>query len=94
MFIFIDESGSTNRKAGQRYLVVAFALMNTRQFAEEIIIQIRDKCKEQGQPVKIRELKYHNLTPFQREIAVKIINSNYRNFYVCFLMWIRQVARW
>ncbi len=84
MFIFIDESGTTDEKSKQKFLVVAFALAGNRQFADSLIFDIKDKCKAKGKPVNQRELKYHDLTPFQREIAVQAINSKYRNFYLCF----------
>jgi len=84
MFIFIDESGSTDRKNDQKFLVVAFVLSKNRQFAEDLILEIRDKCEAKGKPITQRELKYHDLAPFQREIAVRAINARYRNFFVCF----------
>jgi len=84
MFIFIDESGSTYAKSDQKFLVVAFALMNNHQFADELIFEIKRRCNAKGKAIKKKELKYHDLTPFQREIAVQTINSKYRNFYVCF----------
>ncbi len=84
MFIFIDESGTTDEKNKQKFLVVAFALAGNRQFADNLIFDIKDRCKAKGKPINKRELKYHDLTPFQREIAVQTINSKYRNFYLCF----------
>ena len=84
MFIFIDESGSTDEKSDQKFLVVAFALVGNRQFADELIFEIKDKCKAKGKPINKKELKYHDLAPFQREIAVQTINSKYKKFYVCF----------
>lgn len=85
MLIFIDESGLTDIRTEQRYLVVAFALMKNRAFADELIFDIKDRCKAKGKPVKKREIKYHALEPFQKEVAVRCINSKYRNFYVCFI---------
>jgi hypothetical protein len=84
MFIFIDESGRTDLRSKQHYLVVAFALMKNREFAESLIFQIKDTCKAKGKPIKVREVHYHDLEPLQREVAVQVINSKYRNFYVCF----------
>lgn len=84
MFIFVDESGVTDEKSRQKFLVVAFVLSGNRQFVDELVFEIRDKCKARGKPVVGRELKYHDLAPFQREIAVQVINSRYRNFFVCF----------
>lgn len=81
MFIFIDESGSTYEKTQQKFLVVALALTENRKYPEDLIFKIKDKCKASGKPVLKRELKYHDLTPFQREIAVSQINSEYRNFF-------------
>lgn len=85
LFIFVDESGLTNVETKQHYLVVAFALMHNRDFPDKLIFQIKDECKKKGRPVKSREVKYHDLSPFQREIAVRILNSNYRNFYIAFV---------
>lgn len=85
MFIFIDESGITDVKTKQKYLVVAFALMRNRAFADELIFEIKDKCKAKGKPVKKKEIKYRALEPFQKEVAVQLINSRYRNFYICFI---------
>ena len=85
MFIFIDESGLTDAKSEQRYLIVAFAIMNNKAFADELIFSIRDKCQRSGKPIKKKEIKYHDLEPLQKEIAVQTINSRYRNFYICFI---------
>ena len=85
MFIFIDESGITDAKGRQQFLVVSFVLMNNRAFSEELIVGIKDACAKKGKPIKNKEVKYHDLTAFQKEIAVKAINSNYRNFYLCFV---------
>ena len=85
MFIFIDESGLTDAKSNQKYLVVAFALMNNRAFADELIFTIKDRCQKKGKPINRHEIKYHDLEPLQKEIAVQSINSRYRNFYVCFV---------
>ena len=84
MFIFIDESGTTDEKNRQKYLVVSFVLLKNRAFADELIFEIRDTCKKKDKPITKKELKYHDLEPFQHEIAVQVINSKYRNFYVCF----------
>ncbi len=84
MFIFIDESGSTDLHSKQRFLVVAFAIMKNRDFSEQLIFEIKDKCKQKGKPIVKKEVKYHNLDSFQREIAVQILNSRYKKFYVCF----------
>ena len=84
MFIFIDESGNTDAKSNQKFLVVAFVLLKNRDFADQLIFEIRDICKKKGKPIAKKELKYHSLEPFQREIAVQTINPKYRNFYVCF----------
>jgi hypothetical protein len=43
-----------------------------------------DEPLQKGKPITSKEVKYHDLTPFQREIAVQRINSRYRNFYVCY----------
>ncbi|MBS3068572.1 DUF3800 domain-containing protein [Candidatus Micrarchaeota archaeon] len=85
MFIFVDESGVTNLKSKQKYLVVAFALMNNRAFADELIFEIKDKCNKKGKPINNREVKYHDLEPLQKEVAVQTVNSRYRNFYICFV---------
>jgi len=85
MFIFIDESGLTDVNTEQRFLVVAFALMRNRAFADELVFGIKDKCKEIGKPIKRKEIKYRALDLQQKEIAVKMINSKYHNFYVCFI---------
>ncbi len=85
MFIFVDESGVTDLKSKQKYLVVAFALMNNRAFADELIFEIKDKCNKKGKPISRREVKYHDLEPLQKEVAVQTINSKYRNFYICFV---------
>jgi hypothetical protein len=84
MYIFVDESGTTDEKNFQGFLVVAFALSANRAFAEQLILSIKDRCKVKGKPINNKELKYHDLTPFQREIAIKGINSDYKNFYLCF----------
>lgn len=84
MYIFIDESGTTDKKNKQGFLVLAFVLASNRAFVDELILSIKDQCKAKGKPIHSREVKYHDLTPFQREIAVKKINSKYRRFYVCF----------
>lgn len=84
MYIFIDESGNTDKKNDQKFLVVAFAVSRNRQFAEDLIIEIRDRCKAKGKPIGTKELKYHDLDSFQKEIAVQAINGKYRNFFVCF----------
>ncbi|GEM_PF-2181922 len=84
IFIFIDESGSTDEKSRQKYLVVSFVLLKNRDFADQLIFEIRDKCKAKGKPIAKKELKYHNLEPFQREIAVQAIISRFRNYYLCF----------
>jgi hypothetical protein len=84
MFIFIDESGITDVKSEQKYLVVAFALMRNRAFADELIFEIKDKCKKKGKQIKY-EVKYHSLEPLQKEVAIDCINSRYRNFYICFI---------
>ena len=65
MFIFIDESGLTDVTTEQKYLVVAFALMRNRAFAEELIFGIKDKCKEIGKPIKRKEIKVAEETPPQ-----------------------------
>jgi hypothetical protein len=85
MFIFIDESGSTDIRSSQRYLIVAFAFMNNRDFAERLIFEIKDQCKAKGKPIRSKEVRYHDLEPLQKEIAVQILNSKYRDFYICFL---------
>lgn len=85
MFIFIDESGLTDVKSKQRYLVVAFAIMKNRAFAEELIFDIKDKCRVKGKPVKKKEIHFHDLEPLQKEVAVQTLNSRYRNFYICFV---------
>ena len=85
MFIFIDESGVTDLKSTQQYLVVAFVLIKNRAFAEELIFEIKDKCNKKGKPINKKEIKYHNLTQLQKEIAVQVINSKFRNFYICFI---------
>lgn len=85
MFIFIDESGITNLKSNQKYLVVSFAIMKNKAFAEEIIFEIKDKCKSKGKPIKKKEVRFHDLEPLQKEIAVQVINSKYRKFYICFV---------
>ncbi len=84
MYIFVDESGTTDEKNKQKFLVIAFALSSNRDFPEKLILKIKDQCKIKGKPIHRKELKYHELTPFQKEIAVKQINSSYRNFYICF----------
>jgi hypothetical protein len=84
VFIFIDESGTTDAKSNQKFLVVAFVPLKNRDFADQLIFEIRDICKKRGRPITKKELKYHSLEPFQREIAVQTINSKYRNFHVCF----------
>lgn len=84
MYIFVDESGSTDKKNKQEFLVVAFALSNNRAFVEELIFSIKDKCKSKGKPILRKEVKWHELTQFQKEIAIKEVNTRYRNFYVCF----------
>jgi len=84
MFIFIDESGTTDAKCNQKFLVVAFVLLRNRDFADRLIFEIRDLCGKKGKPINKKELRYHDLEPFQREIAVQAINSKYRNFYICF----------
>lgn len=85
LFIFIDESGLTDIKSHQRYFVLAFALMNNAAFAEELIFEIKDRCMRKGRPIIAREVKYHELSPLQKEITVEVLNSRYRNFYVCFV---------
>jgi hypothetical protein len=85
MFIFIDESGVSDLKSSQKYLIVAFALMGNRAFADELIFEIKDKCKKKGKEIHSKEVKFHDLSPLQREIAVQTINSKYKNFYICFL---------
>jgi hypothetical protein len=85
VFIFIDESGTTDAKSKQRFLVVAFALMRNKAFADELIFKIKDKCNNKGKPIKKKEVRYHDLDSFQKEIAVQTINSKYRNFYICFI---------
>ncbi len=85
LFIFVDESGLTNVETKQHYLVVAFALMHNRDFSDQLIFKIKDECKKKGKPIEPKEVKYHDLSPFQKEIAVQIVNSNYRNFYLAFV---------
>lgn len=84
MFIFIDESGSTDAKNHQDFLVIAFALSSNHSFPEQLIFNIRDRCRARGKPIFAKELKYYDLTQFQREIAIREINAHYRNFYVCY----------
>lgn len=85
MFIFIDESGVTDLKSTQKYIVVAFALMKNRAFSEEVIFEIKDKCNKKGKPINKKEVKFHDLTPLQKEVAIQVINSRYRKFYICFI---------
>jgi len=85
LFIFIDESGLTSVKSGQRYLIVVSALMRNRAFAEELISEIRSECKRKGKPIENKELKFHKLLPLQKEIAIRVLNSHYKNFYICFI---------
>lgn len=85
MYIFIDESGTTDEKSKQKFLVIGFAIAENRDFVDKLIFEIKNQCQIKGKPIKQRELSYHDLTPFQREIAIKqIINSGYRNMYLCF----------
>ncbi|MDP3742120.1 MAG: hypothetical protein Q8R15_02280, partial [Candidatus Micrarchaeota archaeon] len=85
LFIFVDESGLTNVESKQKYLVVAFALMHNRGFPDEIILKIKEVCKQKGKPIFHKEVKYRDLSQFQREIAVQTLNSAYRNFYIAFV---------
>ncbi len=85
MFIFIDESGVSDLKSNQRYLIVSFALMGNRAFADQLIFEIKDKCKKKGKEIHSKEVKFHDLSPLQREIAVQTINSKYKHFYICFI---------
>ena len=85
MYIFIDESGTTDQKNNQKFLVISFVISENRTFVDELIFKIKRQCEIKGKPVKQRELSYHDLTPFQREIAVKeIVNSGYKEMYLCF----------
>ncbi|MFH0927663.1 MAG: DUF3800 domain-containing protein [Candidatus Micrarchaeota archaeon] len=86
MFVFVDESGQTNIKAGQKYLVLSFCICSNKEFANNLVYEIRDSCKKQGKPVvNKKELKYHELSRFQQEIAIGLINKKYRNFYVAYV---------
>ncbi len=58
--------------------------MNNRDFSESLIFGIKDICKAKGKPIRTKEVRYHDLEPLQKEIAVQVLNSKYRNFYVCF----------
>ncbi|MDE1860887.1 MAG: DUF3800 domain-containing protein, partial [Candidatus Micrarchaeota archaeon] len=85
MYIFIDESGTTDEKNKQKFLVLAFALIENRDFADRLIPKIKKTCEIKGKPIKSREVSYHDLTQFQREIAIQeLLASGYRNMYVSF----------
>lgn len=85
MFVFIDESGLTKAEAGQKFLVIACCVCNNKKFAEDLINGIRDECKAKGKAVLSKEIKYHDISRFQQEIAIKRINKNYKNFYLAFM---------
>ncbi len=87
MFVYIDESGITNKEAMQKYLVIALCVCNNKEFAQNMILEIRKTCNEKGLPITDqKELKYHELKRFQQEIAIRIINNKpYRNFYLVYV---------
>ena len=85
MYIFIDESGTTDRKNNQKFLVVAYAILENRAFADELISKVKKVCERNGRPITDREISYHALSGFQRELAIKeLLASGYRNMYISF----------
>ena len=85
MFVFIDESGMTRADAGQKFLVIAYCVCRNKKFAWDLINAIRDECKAKGKPILNKEIKYHDISRFQQEIAIKKINKTYKNFYLAFM---------
>ncbi|MFH1095224.1 MAG: DUF3800 domain-containing protein [Candidatus Micrarchaeota archaeon] len=86
MFVFVDESGSTNINARQKYLVLSFCVCNNKQFAEDLIRRIRKNCEAQGKQIRDpKEIKYHDISRFQQEIAIKLINKEYHKFYLAYV---------
>ncbi len=71
MYIFIDESGTTDETSKQKFLVISFVISENKAFVDRLIFKIRRQCELKCKAIKRRELSYHDLTPFQREIAVK-----------------------
>lgn len=86
MFIFIDESGTTNARARQKYFVLSFCLSGNKAFHQDLADEIREKCRKEGKPVlDKKELKYHELSRYQQEIAIGVINRRYKNYYAAFV---------
>lgn len=86
MFIFVDESGQTNIQAKQKYLVISFCVCKNKKFPDELIRSIYQKCAKEAKPIlNKKEIKYHDISRFQQEIAIGIINKTYKNFYVAYV---------
>ncbi len=65
--------------------MISFVISENKAFVDGLIFKIRRQCELKCKAIKRRELSYHDLTPFQREIAVKeIVNSGYKEMYLCF----------
>jgi len=84
-YVFIDESGVTASEAKQKYFILSMAISKNKGFIDDLIFSIRDECIRKGKPiVNHKEIKYHDISRFQKEIVVQRINLKYKNFYIAF----------